>query len=53
MIRVKILKDIGIVTVQKGREIKVYQIEDWLQELENDCWWHRMKRRIGLEKEWD
>lgn len=53
MKRIKILKDIGIVTVYDGKEIKVYQVDEWLLEMEQDTWWHRVKRKIGLTPEWD
>lgn len=53
MKKIKILKDIGIVTVYDGKEIKVYKVDEWLDDLEADCWWHRVKRKLNLFNAWD
>lgn len=52
---VKILKEIGIVTVHhhKTGRIEVYNVHDWLNNLYQETWWEKVKRKIKIAPAWD
>lgn len=51
--KIVILKDTGLVTVCDGREVKVYKVDEWIDDMMMETWWHRAKRKLNLFNSWD